>query len=333
MRSVLRLGPLIAVGLSLATAGFEGQEPAPKTVRMHALSPGDTVYILMDGGGHSIALVDEVSGGVVLVDTKPTGWAQTILEAVSFVTDLPVTTIINTHAHQAHTGSNSEFPDVTRIIAHENTKVAMGRMDAFQGGSATGLPNITYSETLSLLAGPNRVELYHFGAAHTNGDTIVVFPEKGVAHLGDLIADKAVPFIDTSNGGSGIAYPETLAKAVAGIQGVDTVITGHGALPPVPGVQGMLQTMTWEDVREYAEFTDDFLTAVQTAFDAGKSVNQAVTTLRLPEKYANYDMERTGANVQIIYDELRTRADAGQIPALAVARSAGRKSLLKRLEF
>ena len=59
MRSVIRLGPLIAVGLSLATAGFDGQEPAAKTVRMHALRPGDTVYILLDGGGHSIALADE----------------------------------------------------------------------------------------------------------------------------------------------------------------------------------------------------------------------------------------------------------------------------------
>ena len=333
MRSVILLSPLIAVGLSLATAGFEGQEPAPTAVRMHALSPGDTVYILMDGGGHSIALADEVSGGVVLVDTKRTGWAQTILEAVSFVTDLPVTTIINTHAHKDHTGSNGEFPDVTKIIAHENTKIAMGRMDAFQGSSATGLPNATYSETLSLLEGPNRVELYHFGAAHTNGDTIVVFPEKGVAHLGDLFAAKAVPFIDTNNGGSGVAYPETLAKAVAAIEGIRTVITGHSPLPPVPGVQGMLEVLTWDDLREYADFNRDFLAAVQTAFDAGKSVDQAMTTLRLPEEYANYDMERAGENVQIIYDELGTRADAGKRLDAAVARNAGRRSLLKRTEF
>ena len=333
MRSVIRLGPLIAVGLSLATAGFQGQEPAPKTVRMHALSPGDTVFILMDGGGHSIALADEVSGTVVLVDTKRAGWAQTILEAVSFVTDLPVTTIINTHAHKDHTGSNGEFPDVTKIIAHENTKVAMGRMDAFQGSSATGLPNATYSETLSLLEGPNRVELYHFGAAHTNGDTIVVFPEKGVAHLGDLFTAKAAPFIDAANGGSGIAYPETLAKAVAAIEGIRTVITGHSPLPSVPGVQGMLEVLTWDDLREYADFNRDFLSAVRETFEGGKSVDEAVTTLSLPAKYADYDLDRARATVQIIYDELGTRAHAGKRLDAAVARNAGRRSLLKRTEF
>ena len=333
MRSVIRLGPLIAVGLSLATAGFEGQEPAPKTVRMHALSPGDTVFILMDGGGHSFALADEVSGGVVLVDTKRTGWAQTILEAVSFVTDLPVTTIINTHAHQDHTGSNGEFQTVVEIVAHENTKVAMGKMEAFQGANANGLPSRTYRDRLSLLDGPNRIELYHFGAAHTDGDTIVVFPEKGVAHVGDLFAAKAAPFIDAANGGSGVAYPETLAKAVAAIEGIRTVITGHSPLPPVPGVQGMLEVLTWDDLREYADFNRDFLSAVREAFEGGKSVDEAVTTLSLPAKYADYDLDRARANVQIIYDELGTRAHAGKRLDAAVARNAGRRSLLKRTEF
>ena len=333
MQSAIRLGSLIVVGVALATAGFEGQEPVPKTVRMHALSPGDTVYILMDGGGHSFALADEVSGGVVLVDTKPAGWGQTILDAVSYVTDLPVTTIVNTHAHQDHTGSNGEFPDVGQIIAHENARVTMGEMEAFQGGNVRGLPSTTYTDTLSLLDGPNRIELYHFGAAHTNGDTIVVFPEKGVAHMGDLFAEKAAPFIDAGNGGSGVAYPETLAKAVAGIQGVETVITGHSALPAVSGVQGMLQTLTWDDVREYAEFNRDFLAAVREAFEGGRSVEQAVTTLRLPERYADYDMERAEANVQVIYDELRTRADAGEFPSLAAASEIGQRALLNPPAF
>ena len=58
-----------------------------------------------------------------------------------------------------------------------------------------------------------------------------------------------------------------------------------------------------------------------------------MTTLRLPEEYANYDMERAGENVQIIYDELGTRADAGKRLDAAVARNAGRRSLLKRTEF
>ena len=52
-------------------------------------------------------------------------------------------------------------------------------------------------------------DLLHFGPAHTDGDIVVVFPEKRTAYLGELFPDKAAPVIDTANGGSGVAFPET----------------------------------------------------------------------------------------------------------------------------
>ena len=296
--------PLVAAG-ALALGGPGGVplaagQPAAKTVRMHSLSPGDTVYVLLDGGGHSLAVVDEDGGEVVLVDAKSAGWGQTVMDAVALVTELPVTTIINTHGHADQTGGNGEFPDAIRIIAHENARDAAG-------------PNSTaFRDTLALLDGPNRIELYYFGPAHTDADIVVVFPEKGVAHVGDLMNGKAAPVIDTASGGSGVAYPETLARLAAGIDGVDTVITGDGAMPPVPGVHGMLQTMTWADVEDYAAFTRDFLAAVREAMDAGLDAAEAAATLRLPERYAGYGMEQAEANVRIIYDELRGRREAPQ---------------------
>ncbi|MCY4599792.1 MAG: MBL fold metallo-hydrolase [Acidobacteria bacterium] len=297
MRWSTAVGPLAGALALLGALGAppSAGQPAANAVRVHSLSPGDTVYVLLDGGGHSLAVVDEENGGVVLVDTKAAGWGQTIADAVSLVTELPVTTIINTHAHADHAGSNGEFPAAPHIFAHEN---------AGAGRSVT-----TFRDTLSLFDGANRIELYHFGPAHTDGDTVVVFPEKGVAHVGDLINGKAAPVIDADNGGSGVAYPETLAKLVAGIDGVDSVITGHGPLPPVPGVHGMLQTLTWEDVAEYAAFNRDFLAAVREAFDAGTDAAEAAATLRLPERYADYGMEQAAANVRSIYDELAGRGD------------------------
>lgn len=308
MRGGTAVGAVAAVALlgALGAPQSAGQ-PAANAVRVHSLSPGDTVYVLLDGGGHSLAVVDEDNGGVVLVDTKSAGWGQTIADAVSLVTELPVTTIINTHAHADHAGSNDELPSTARVIAHENAHARMLRSasSAEAGRSAT-----TFRDTLSLFEGANRIELYHFGPAHTDGDTVVVFPEKGVAHVGDLINGKAAPVIDPAGGGSGVAYPDTLARLVAAIDGVDNVITGHGALPPVPGVHGMLQTMTWADVEEYAAFTRDFLAAVREAMDAGKDAAEAAATLGLPERYAGYGMDQAEANVRIIYDELRRQRDA-----------------------
>ena len=189
-----------------------------------------------------------------------------ILEKIKKVTGKPVTTIINTHTHGDHTGSNIEFPTVTEIVAHENTKTNMAKMDAFKGANARFLPNKTVGDKLSLFDGLDRIDLYYFGRGHTDGDVVVVFPGKGVAHFGDLFPAKMAPIIDTTNGGSGSAYPETLAKAAAAVTGIDRVVTGHFAAraPMRAGVPGSViytffDTLRWSDVREYADFVREFV--------------------------------------------------------------------------
>ena len=316
MRRGIVLGTLIAVAaLSPTAAESQRPQPEPKVLHMRTLNVRDTLYLLTGGGGSTLVLVDEYGGGVVLVDTKLAGWGQPLLDAIRAVTDMPVTTIINTHAHRDHTGSNSEFPTAVHIVAHENTKATMAQMDAFKGRNAKFLPNKTFTNKVSLLDGVNRIDVYYFGPGHTDGDAVVVFPAKGVAYLGDLFPSKAAPFIDTRNGGSGVAYPETLAKAVAEITGVDRVITGHGT--PIRGTETLPDTVTtvgrrpphevmrWTDLQEYAEFNRDFLAAVQAAKQAGKTVDEAVADLQLPEKYTAYGMEHAKANVRAIYDELK----------------------------
>ena len=63
--------------------------------------------------------------------------------------------------------------------------------------------------------------------------------------------------------------------------------------------------MRWADLQEYAEFNRDFLSAVREALKAGKTVDEAVASLNLQEKYKHYGMERAKANVQAIYNELK----------------------------
>lgn len=334
-------GPVVVIVSLVAVAA--GQSSGEKTLSLDTLGVQDTVYHLSDGGGNTLVFLDEDSAepGVVLIDTKLPGWGETMLDTIGQITDLPVTTIINTHAHPDHAGSNGEFPTATRIIAHENTLANMARMEIFSGANAAGLPTTTFTNRFSLLEGFDRIELYYFGPAHTDGDIVVVFPEKGVAYLGGLFPGKATPIIDTNNGGSAVAFPETLAKVVAGIQGVQPVstleaaqaaesvqrtfnrdagifITGHGAFPTTYAGRGRLEQdsnrpwggfMTWDDLAEYADFNREFLEIVTAAHDGGRSVDQAVAdlTLNLPDRYADYGMEQARANVEAIYDELGGR--------------------------
>ena len=256
----------------------------------------NNLYVITGGGGNTGALV--TGDGVVIVDTKNPGWGDAILEKIRTVTDQPVTMIINTHTHGDHVGSNIDFARPVEVIAHTNTKTNMERMDAFQSENGRQyLPSRTYDERLTLLDGANQIDLYHFGAGHTSGDSIVVFPALGVAHTGDLFAWKGVPYIDVDNGGSGVEYPKTLLAAADGIPGVETVIPGHS---PV---------MTWADFREFGEFNRDFLVAVERGRAEGKTAAEAAASLDRPARYANYNMSRgtlTSAedNATKIYAEL-----------------------------
>ena len=55
--------------------------------------------------------------GVVIVDTKLAGWGQPLLDKIKTITSRPIATIINTHAHGDHTGSNEFFGTAVEIIA------------------------------------------------------------------------------------------------------------------------------------------------------------------------------------------------------------------------
>ena len=125
----------------------------------------DNLYVITGSG---VANRDEFSGGntavfvteqgVVLVDTKLPGWGQPILDRIKTVTGKPITTIINTHTHGDHTGSNEFFGAAVTIVAHENTRANMVKMDAFKGDKSKFLPSKTYKDKLSIGSGkrPNR---------------------------------------------------------------------------------------------------------------------------------------------------------------------------------
>ena len=287
MRRILLLGAIIVAGVVGITAGQGGQQL--QTAEIEKVR--DNLYVIKNGGGNTAAFVTPT--GVVLVDTKNPGWGERIMEKVRSVTDKPVTTIINTHTHGDHVGSNEHFPTSVEIVAHENTKTNMEKMPAFEGDKAQFLPDRTYKDRLTLGSGNERIDLYYFGAGHTNGDSIVVFPALRVAHAGDLFAGSGAPIIDTRNGGSGVAYPETLKKAAAGITGIESVIPGHAAVT------------TWDKFAEFGEFNAAFLSAVQRGIEEGKTPEEIFTGLKLDDKFKDYGMGRAQANITAIYNELK----------------------------
>ena len=98
-----------------------------------------------------------MANGVALVDTKNPNTGQAIMDQVRMVTPKPVTTIINTHTHADHTGSNEFFTDNVTFVAHENTKANMEKMTNFAGDKAKFLPSRVYKDTLTLGTGADQI--------------------------------------------------------------------------------------------------------------------------------------------------------------------------------
>ena len=137
-----------------------------------------------------------------------------------------------------------------------------------------------------------------FGPAHTSGDAFVVFRNLRVMHAGDAFANKGQPLIDRGNGGSGVAYGQTLGTAAQKIKNVNTVITGHAAT-----------TMPWQDFVDFGEFNRLFLAHARESLKQGKTPEQAMKDFTLPEKFKGYNLAGgrggAGGNFGLIFEELK----------------------------
>jgi glyoxylase-like metal-dependent hydrolase (beta-lactamase superfamily II) len=298
MKRTFLLGTLLVIGaLSISAA----QQAQPKQ-SIDVQKVADNYYVLLSstpgndatfsGGNVGVFITNN---GVVLIDTKLAAWGQTFLDRVKSVTNKPVTMIINTHTHGDHTGNDDKFGSNVEIVAQDNTKANMAKMDAFKGEKAVFLPKRTFKDTLTIGSGKEQINLYYFGAGHTNGDAMIYFPALRVLQTGDLFARKDAPRIDRANGGSGVAYPQTLSKAAATLKNVavDVVVPGHSPLAK------------WGDLQEYQRYTADLLNEVQSARRAGKNADAAAASINLADKYKGYTSEGVKAAVQAMYEELK----------------------------
>lgn len=292
MKRAVTLAIVITAGtLALAAAPGAWQQPpaGPNVAGIEKVK--DNLYVITGGGGNTAAFV--TSAGVVLVDTKLANWGQAILDKVRTITDKPITHIINTHTHGDHVGSNEFFDAKVEIVVQANTAANMAKMPAFADpASKHGLSDRTFTDKMTLLAGADAIDLYYFGPGHTNGDAFIVFRALRTMHSGDAFSGPNNPIMDINNGGTGVGYPGTLAKAAAGITGVDTVIPGHSGVT------------TWQAFVDYGEFMKNFVDSVASSAKAGKTAEEALAGFTPAAKFKSYNLTRAKANVEVIYKEL-----------------------------
>jgi glyoxylase-like metal-dependent hydrolase (beta-lactamase superfamily II) len=88
-------------------------------------------------------------------------------------------------------------------------------------------PNVTYSDTMTLVKGGREVQLHFVGRGHTGGDTMVFLPQERIVFTGDFFVGSpnanALPYM-----GDGFVdeWPSSL-QALKGLD-FDVIVPGHG---------------------------------------------------------------------------------------------------------
>jgi glyoxylase-like metal-dependent hydrolase (beta-lactamase superfamily II) len=283
MRIVLALAiGLVFAALTVVTGGqqrglrqdVEVLQPGP--IRIETVKPG--LFVIRGpfsacmrttcpqgrGGGDGLmhepgdVAVRVTPEGLILVDSKFTEQTLEVLGQIRTVTQLPVRYMLNSHHHGDHVSGNVNFRQMgVDIIAHQNIRANFLRT------KAPGEPNITFADRGSVHLGGVEVQMFHFGRGHTNGDTVIYFPDLRTIHMGDLVIDGA-PVIDYAGGGSAIEFVKTIENLLK--LDFDVAIPGHGKLFTRADVQAYLvrlQTMN-QRMRELAKsgFPKDQLTTL-----------------------------------------------------------------------
>ena len=207
---------------------------------------------LLYGLGGNIA-VSTGNDGVLIVDSQIPIIFPKIMKAIKKLSDDKIIYTINTHWHWDHSDGNLVLnSDETKIISHSNARENMQKGGLINMGTTilnqepypkSALPVITHENGMSLYFNDEKIDLLHFGPAHTTGDTVIYFTNQNAIHLGDVFFSNSYPFIDVDNGGSLTGMINYLEKIVLVIDKDTIVMPGHGEISSINDIKETIEML------------------------------------------------------------------------------------------
>jgi cyclase len=256
------------------------------------------------GGNIGASVGDD---GIVVIDDEFLPLADKIEAALKGITDKPVKFLINTHWHGDHTGGNPHFGAKVPIIAQENVRKRL-----MSGGSSrfgktppapkVALPVITFEDKISVHLNGEDIRAIHIPHGHTDGDSVIFFPQSKVVHMGDDFFNGGMfPFIDLDSGGSVQGMIAGDEKVLAEVPDDVKLIPGHGPLG------------TKDDLRKFVQMLKGTSAAVEAGIKQGKTLDQ----LKQEKVLAKWDswgkgFINTDLFTEILYDSLTKKTSGPQ---------------------
>ena len=228
-------GMLIGVAVAAVSGGIVLAQQDFSQVQIKTTKIGGNFYTL-EGSGGTIGVLAGPDG-VLMVDAQFAPLSDKIVAAIKQISDGRIRFLVNTHVHGDHTGGNENIGKLgATIMARENLRARLMKPAPLANGqpgvptAAVGLPVVTYDAPIVFHMNGEDVQLIPVPVAHTDGDTMVYFPNTNVIMTGDFYRSTGYPNIDRANGG-------TMNGMLAGFDAIirlarpDTkIVPGHGAI-------------------------------------------------------------------------------------------------------
>jgi cyclase len=243
---------------------------------------------------------------VLVVDANFPSGADEVIPKIRAITDKPIRFVFDTHQHGDHAYGNEVFAKQGAVpVAHEGVLEAFKKFEPQRwddtaksrkdvAASKPKAPSLLFRRDMIFDDGEKRLELLHFGVAHTSGDGFAWLPKEKILFTGDACVNGAYNY---AGDGKILEWINTLAAAQK--LGAEKICPGHG---PMGGAEIL------EDQRNYFIALRD---GVKTWKDAGKTagdVKAAATqlkeTIRKNSRLERYIGPSFNAHVEKVWTEL-----------------------------
>ena len=295
---------LLTLSITVGAAGFASGWFVPTETTVTQLAPGvwfrktETKPEFIGCNQGWIIFKDFV----LVVDANFPNQAELVIKEIRKTTDKPIRYVFDTHYHGDHADGNVIFDKLGAVtIASENNRQLFDTkgIAGFQksqkekpdeyGKLDYKKPDLWFPKKLVTDDGTQRVELIHFGHAHTAGDAIAWLPKYGIAFTGDACVNGAFNYTGDSNTESWIGVLTQLQKLP-----IKTLAPGHG------------ETSTKQLIATQKRYFVELRQAVQQGIDAGLSLEAIKKSINLPwyKKWTGVDAKERTENIEHVYGEL-----------------------------
>lgn len=274
---------LVGFWIAVVTGIHIGPVAAQQETKRDITRIAGDLYRFQNNAHYSVFLV--TPAGIIVTDPINADAARWLKAELQKRFNKPVRYLIYSHDHRDHSAGGEVFADSATVIAHDNAKTTI-----IGEKRPTAVPDLTFSDRMTVALGGKVVELVYVGRSHSNNMIAMHFPAERAVFAVDFVSVKRLPYMNLSDS----YFPDWIeAIKVVEAMDFDILVPGHGPLG------------TKADATDHRRYMEDLYGAVLAAARAGKTLEEVKQSVKL-DKYKDWGryQEWLGLNIEGVYQRV-----------------------------